>query len=616
MKFEYAQTEPIEDFSEKTVRNSEVSSIGDEKDVEEKAEVDKELLDEQVDEKPEELSIREFSKRYASLERGEVLNKMRMLRMKHYAGQKPKSSWDQETKLEQEQGMIEAQEKKIAEIEEEIASVSIQLQERKASHWNSFIDYFTKDSKNLAIKIAEHTVKKEELEEDVQERLEIISEIKKDIEDGSYLKESKKILADFYKQQEEKKSVFERQEDVRDIENIFKKYGTVFVHAMAPKASIMVYNAINPEAYKSLETRLDIIAGYQPTLATSAFPVENGVLNTKSGLLANTGVIFKGGRLLDISREDIGSSPRGMYARIPRTDKSKGILREDMESHIETELGGVLSGEVNVYPEAIIENPEIGALFYVAKEETPLLSREEARRKFEEKGEGKTWRQYGGSALFKDDIEALQKMALELGVPLLRISENNSTQLDMQEFFAAPSLSKEKKFDAASRAIEKNPFVINSANRKRFDAIKNGETNKYFSEDSGKLKFYLENIKETRSNIEKKIESLKWEIANSVVSKTVDHLTRYLDSEKMALENQAYELYGVILAADSMGDENTSELAQKALKEIAPQSLGLNPLIFIKEWYENHTDEHGKYKIQENDIPFDVRQRLDILKKT
>ncbi|MDX9912997.1 MAG: hypothetical protein RBS77_00240, partial [Candidatus Moranbacteria bacterium] len=253
MKFEYAQTEPIEDFSEKTERNSEVSSIGDKKDIKEKAEVDKELLDAQVDEKPEELSIREFSKRYASLERDEVLNKMRMLRMKHYAGQKPKSSWDQETKLEQEQGVIEAQEKKIAEIEEEIASASIQLQERKVSHWNSFIDYFTKDSKNLAIKIAKHTVKKEELEKDVQERLEIISEIKKDIEDGSYLKESKKILNDFYKQQEEKKVVFEKQEDARDIENIFQKYGTVFVHAMAPMASIMAYIAINPEAYESLD---------------------------------------------------------------------------------------------------------------------------------------------------------------------------------------------------------------------------------------------------------------------------------------------------------------------------------------------------------------------------
>lgn len=615
MKFEHAQTESTEVLNEETVKNSEVFSTTGVTNIEEEIEVSEESSDKQVTEESKGLPVREFSKRYASLERYEVLNKIRMLRIKHYAGKKPKPSWDQENKLEKEQETIRAREKELAEIEAEIASENAKLQERKASHWNSFIDYFTKDSKKLAIKIAEHTAKKEELEADVQERLEIVSKVKKDIEDGNYLKESKKILLDFYRQQEEKKSVFEKQEDVRDVESIFQKHGVVFIHAMAPKAAIMAYNAINPEAYESLETRLDIIAGYQPTLATSVFPVKDGLLSTKNGLLASTGVIFKGGRLLDVSREDIGSSPRGMYARVPRTDKSKGILREDMESHIETELDGILSGEVNVYPEAIIENPEIGALFYVTKEGTSLLSREEAQKKFEERGERKTWQQYGSSALFKDDIEVLQKMALELGVPLLRISENNSTQLDVQEFFSTPSLSKEERFNSASRAIEKNPFIINSADRKKFDAIKSGESNKYFTKDSNDLKLYLENIKETRDDSEKKIESLRLEIANSTLSKSIDHLTRYLDGEKMELENQIYELYGIILAADSMGDKEISELAKKTLIDTASQSFGPNPLLFLKEWYESHTDKNGQYKLQENDIPFDVRQRLDILKK-
>lgn len=462
--------------------------------------------------------------------------------------------------------------------------------------------------------------KKTVLEQNAKERLELITEMKKSIDEASYIREAERLLSDFWAHQDRLKLKFDSESTSRDVHSVFEKHGLVFAHGMSPRGSVMLASAISDRGFNSLGNRLRLISGFQPTLSAYVFVSEGGVLRCPGMHVGGTGVLLSGGKLLDIAETDLRSKPVGLYSRIPRSDMSN-IHKDDFDAHLDRQSRVIRDGDVNVYPEAIVEDPQIGALFYVKNGHDSLLSKSEFLEKFESLYGAETngmnaeeFAQANGIT-FREDIEELRLLADEIGVPVVEVLGKEVSGFNGENFFATKDIDAEKKAELSLKVLEENPFRIESANKLKFDAVKEGMAEYSDANDITKrLDYSVQDFKENMGRLAR----LKEQILSDVSGVRGDRLANLeyqRKAVKRSLEQSIYHIYGIVRGARESGHAPMEEYALGTLRSLLEES-GLEMSVDkFDEWYQSHTDKHGEYIMKSSDIPFDVRTRLHLLEE-
>ncbi|MEI8337583.1 MAG: hypothetical protein WCF92_00370 [bacterium] len=587
-------------------------------------------IDEKIPSETIDLEVKNFSKRYSSVGRKKLVDEILDIRSKFFEKEKSNPERSELIKTnEEELGLLH---KELKQIEGEIHESQEQIAIRNSKLWSKIKDWIKKEELLEELKLEASQKKLIDVQNQIKERYNLISQTESVILDTSKLDEAKEKLKQFYVEQGKLKNMYEGEDQERDLASISKRDGIIFLHGLPTGERPMNETSENNEVISTrglgTDTKLNLLIGLEPTISASA--IREGDETSKT--FYPFGVILNQGKVLSAYKEDAGTITEGVYSRRSKYDK------QTQGTSIQQNSATKLQEAVDIDPaqrnwgshnEISIEKPGIAALYINLSQADgykPISITE--LKKYSEELNLPVFALYKGKLFpfnlnekyitrengrIVENADAF-KIGDELGnksVGLSSITENGR------------GITKEEKLECAKKAIEQFPFLIKSKDKKLVEAFLDG-SNVDYSGKSGYEKFlnnvkvfkeqeaaggavfsnpgtlsdYLKQNKEDLMDWKKRIDGTHTE---TVGTKQNSRAAR--NYARQQFEQNIFGLYGFAKEAEEMGDTATAKEAFLIIEEFYPISK-------CDELLKKRVDEKGEFKILEEDIPLEVRKHI------
>ncbi len=275
------ETRPVQDVSveEPVIESSLIPgrNLNDNKAVEKESEksVQQEAIQEVATESPSQTETevvgresRDFSKKYGSLARNVLAGQLRHMKAELSQGRSGKQESLQQEILEKENNL--------GALEQEYSQLEQELNDKKSS----FVSRLFKRTElsKLEQNLQERKATLDEVKKDITERQQLLSEVSGLAGAEQDRTEVRKKLDEFYKDQAGLNEQFEKEQGARSVEEISKKEGVLFIHAMSLAGEVQNGSEYNNSVINGgavdIKTKLKLIMGLEPTLSCST--IKNG----------------------------------------------------------------------------------------------------------------------------------------------------------------------------------------------------------------------------------------------------------------------------------------------------------------------------------------------------
>lgn len=576
-----------------------------------------------------ESNLNKFSKRYSLTGREELAKEIKELRFKHE--KKKENHPDLHKTVNEKKIELEKLEKEHEILVNEIETLKNEVEKEKSKLWSKIKSHFKKIELEKELQIEVKNKKVEDLKKEIEERLKIISETENVISDTSLLTEAEEKVNSFYIDQSGLKSSLENEKEKRSVESLSKKHDCIFIHGIPWQEKVGAGNTSENNAFIkadniTVEDRIKLIMGLQPTISVSV--LKEG---TRKESLYPFGLILSGGSVLSAHNDDAGTVAKNLYYRKSKYDhdeKTKGTsIQPNIEENIEKSLKQKSPQEMRHYNEFVVEEPKIAA-FYVNMSNFDMLNKynifEELKKYTNEFNlpvfalkDGKMYPMGTESTanfeeFITDDgitrnLVSNQKRDITVGensISLEKIIEKNK------------NLENEEKLALVSSIIENKPFHTEATlDYDSFWSFSNGGGT--FSSQYTGCSGYKRILDYKKTNKEYINEGRMGDIDSPEIS-LMKQKDRLIECKNFISTTQEYKrklyykdvlrkelmaMYGFSLGALEHGDIKINKLAEDIINEFGSVEE-------CKKFIERRVDEQGKFKVLDNDIPIDIRNKI------
>jgi len=319
-------------------------------------------------------------------------------------------------------------------------------------------------------KLEEQDILLEKLKVSIEDKYKSINEAEKVIESDSEIKEIEKNISDFYTEISKQKEIIENEKKERSVSEISKEKNVLFCHAIplhveTGDSSFSQNNTLIKTNEFSVEEKIKMILGVEPTISVSTINKENQTLARGFGLILNEGQVLSAyagdaGTLLD----------KGIYNRRSKYDREleTSVIQKDIENNLNFAINHLQKRDQKTnssvetmhqgWNELVIENPQVAGLF------------------FQKDNQGNA----------PSDFARAKLVSEQLNLPLYILDKEKTYQIDKKTnelkeiskediFTFSKSFSKNERKDLVEEMIDKETFNVKKENIYQFNGYNVGK---------------------------------------------------------------------------------------------------------------------------------------------